>query len=159
MYDLHWVRLREKMVDEIKSFQDECWVSWPEALWRIYEFNLSEMQLVVINLQLHLPGKQAGNYIVLTYGIENISYDFTSNVDKYLNPTSVQICSVLLEKSKSMVNNGLGLCKANYADWVFQDVFNWRWGAQLSIHRIFEALCLELIIKELDKKKIMNRHW
>lgn len=62
----------EKMVDEIKSFQDKCWVSWPEALWRIYEFNLSEMQLVVINLKLHLPSKQAGNYIVLTYGIENI---------------------------------------------------------------------------------------
>ncbi|KAG5584668.1 hypothetical protein H5410_045102 [Solanum commersonii] len=51
----------EKVVDEIKTFQDARWVSPPEALWRIYEFNLTEMQLAVINLQLHLPSKQPAN--------------------------------------------------------------------------------------------------
>ncbi|XP_009791383.2 uncharacterized protein [Nicotiana sylvestris] len=47
----------EKVVDEIQNFQDARWVSPPEALWRIYEFNLSEMQPPVINLQLHLPDR------------------------------------------------------------------------------------------------------
>ncbi|XP_049350419.1 uncharacterized protein LOC125815062 [Solanum verrucosum] len=52
----------EKFIDEIRSFQDARWVSPPEAMWRIYEFTLSEMQPAVINLQLHLPGKQAVYY-------------------------------------------------------------------------------------------------
>nr|XP_009763055.1 PREDICTED: uncharacterized protein LOC104215018 [Nicotiana sylvestris] len=52
----------EKIVDEIRNFQDARWVSLPEALWRIYEFNLSEMQPPVINLQLHLPVNQAMYY-------------------------------------------------------------------------------------------------
>ncbi|XP_075108897.1 uncharacterized protein LOC142180730 [Nicotiana tabacum] len=47
----------EKVVDEIQNFQDARWVSPPEALWRIYEFNLSEMQPPVLNLQLHLPDR------------------------------------------------------------------------------------------------------
>ncbi|XP_075096268.1 uncharacterized protein LOC107806316 [Nicotiana tabacum] len=51
----------EKVVDEIQNFQDARWVSPPEALWRIYEFNLSEMQPPVINLQLHLPDRQTAN--------------------------------------------------------------------------------------------------
>nr|XP_016442786.1 PREDICTED: uncharacterized protein LOC107768197 [Nicotiana tabacum] len=52
----------EKIVDEIRNFQDARWVSLPEALWRIYEFNLSEMQPPVIKLQLHLPVNQAMYY-------------------------------------------------------------------------------------------------
>uniref|UniRef100_A0A1S4BAU6 Helitron helicase-like domain-containing protein n=1 Tax=Nicotiana tabacum TaxID=4097 RepID=A0A1S4BAU6_TOBAC len=52
----------EKVVDEIQNFQDARWVSPPEALWRIYEFNLSEMQPPVINLQLHLPDRQTVCY-------------------------------------------------------------------------------------------------
>ncbi|XP_047258751.1 uncharacterized protein LOC124890949, partial [Capsicum annuum] len=34
----------EKLIDEIRNFQDARWVTALEALWRIYEFNLSEMQ-------------------------------------------------------------------------------------------------------------------
>ncbi|XP_070022215.1 uncharacterized protein [Nicotiana sylvestris] len=51
----------EKVVDEIQIFQNTRWVSLPEALWRIYEFNLSEMQPPVITLQLHLPDRQTAN--------------------------------------------------------------------------------------------------
>ncbi|XP_015160729.1 uncharacterized protein [Solanum tuberosum] len=53
----------ENVIDEIQTFQDVRWVSPPEALWRIYEFNLTEMQPAVINLQLHLPGKHSGTHI------------------------------------------------------------------------------------------------
>ncbi|KAH0715308.1 hypothetical protein KY284_008213 [Solanum tuberosum] len=55
-------QVRFEDIDEIRIFQDACWVSPPEAMWRIYEFTLSEMQPAVINLQLHLPGKQAVYY-------------------------------------------------------------------------------------------------
>ena len=53
----------ENVIDEIQTFQDARWVSPPEALWRIYEFNLTEMQPAVINLQLHLPEKHSGTHI------------------------------------------------------------------------------------------------
>ncbi|KAG5586051.1 hypothetical protein H5410_046485 [Solanum commersonii] len=45
-----------------ENFQDARWVSPPESMWRIYEFNLTEIQPVVINLQLHFLGKQAVYY-------------------------------------------------------------------------------------------------
>ncbi|KAG5581278.1 hypothetical protein H5410_051905 [Solanum commersonii] len=50
----------EKAIDEIQIFQDAQWVSPSKVLWRIYEFNLSEMQPPVINLQLHLLRKHSG---------------------------------------------------------------------------------------------------
>ncbi|XP_027166288.1 uncharacterized protein LOC113766278 [Coffea eugenioides] len=52
----------EAMVDEIQLFQDARWVSAQEAIWRIFEFNLNEMSPAVINLQVHLPGKQCVTY-------------------------------------------------------------------------------------------------
>ena len=53
----------ENIIDEIKTLQDARWVSLHEALWRIYEFNLTEMQPTVINLQLHFLGKHSGTHI------------------------------------------------------------------------------------------------
>jgi hypothetical protein len=43
-------------VDEIKQYKDARWVSPPEALWRIYGFDLSKNNPPVMQLQLHLPG-------------------------------------------------------------------------------------------------------
>ena len=45
-------------VDEIKMFQDARWVSPPEAAWRIFGFNLSEIRPSVRSLQLHVADKQ-----------------------------------------------------------------------------------------------------
>nr|XP_027086673.1 uncharacterized protein LOC113708416 [Coffea arabica] len=45
-------------IDEINSFQQARWVSPPEALWRIYEFRLTEMNPAVYTLQVHLPDQQ-----------------------------------------------------------------------------------------------------
>ncbi|AQK75317.1 hypothetical protein ZEAMMB73_Zm00001d018231 [Zea mays] len=42
-------------VDEIKQYRDARWVTPPEALWRIYGFELSQNSPPVIQLQLHLP--------------------------------------------------------------------------------------------------------
>ena len=42
-------------VDEIKQFRDARWVTPPEALWRIYGFDLSKNHPPVKQLQLHLP--------------------------------------------------------------------------------------------------------
>ncbi|KAG5615401.1 hypothetical protein H5410_015225 [Solanum commersonii] len=42
-------------------------------MWRIYEFNLTEMQSAVINLQLHLIGKQAEKlYEFKMYSLNNM---------------------------------------------------------------------------------------
>ena len=49
-------------VDEIQQFQDTCWVSTQEAIWRIFEFELNEIYSPVINLQLHLPHKHSVSF-------------------------------------------------------------------------------------------------
>jgi ATP-dependent DNA helicase PIF1 len=42
-------------IDEIKQYRDARWVTPPEALWRIYGFDLSKLHPLVKQLQLHLP--------------------------------------------------------------------------------------------------------
>ncbi|PKU74979.1 hypothetical protein MA16_Dca020189 [Dendrobium catenatum] len=48
--------------DEIQHYQDDRWVAAPEALWRIFEFDLNEMYSLVCNLQLHLEDHQSVYY-------------------------------------------------------------------------------------------------
>ena len=43
------------VVDEIKRYIDARWVTPPEAMWRIFGFNLSESSPSVLQLPLHLP--------------------------------------------------------------------------------------------------------
>ncbi|XP_021991140.1 uncharacterized protein LOC110887887 [Helianthus annuus] len=43
------------VINEIKRFQDARYVSPPEAMWRIFAFNLSQIYPTVLALQLHLP--------------------------------------------------------------------------------------------------------
>ncbi|GBO17046.1 hypothetical protein AVEN_150339-1 [Araneus ventricosus] len=45
--------------DEILSFLDGRYVSAPEAMWRLNEFNLSEKSHTVVRLAVHLPDQQA----------------------------------------------------------------------------------------------------
>ncbi|GBM41619.1 hypothetical protein AVEN_198374-1 [Araneus ventricosus] len=45
--------------DEILSFLDGRYVSAPEAIWRLNEFNLSEKSHTVVRLAVHLPDLQA----------------------------------------------------------------------------------------------------
>ncbi|KAG5532360.1 hypothetical protein RHGRI_026852 [Rhododendron griersonianum] len=47
-----------EVVDEIMQFQTARWVTPPEAMWRIYRFNLFDMHPSVIALQLHLENCQ-----------------------------------------------------------------------------------------------------
>ncbi|XP_062228527.1 uncharacterized protein LOC133926554 [Phragmites australis] len=42
-------------IDEIRQYRDARWVTPPEALWRIYGFELSKNFPPVMQLQLHLP--------------------------------------------------------------------------------------------------------
>jgi hypothetical protein len=42
-------------IDEIKQYRDARWVTPPEALWRIYGFDLSKNHPLAQQLQLHLP--------------------------------------------------------------------------------------------------------
>ncbi|GBM38716.1 hypothetical protein AVEN_263220-1 [Araneus ventricosus] len=45
--------------DEILSFRDGRYVSAPETMWRLNEFNLSEKSHTVVRLAVHLPDQQA----------------------------------------------------------------------------------------------------
>jgi hypothetical protein len=42
-------------IDEIEQYREASWVNPPEALWRIYGFELSKNSPPVMQLQLHLP--------------------------------------------------------------------------------------------------------
>lgn len=45
-------------MDEIKSFQSARWISPPEAMWRIYGFDLNEMHPSVKTFPVHLKDQQ-----------------------------------------------------------------------------------------------------
>ena len=49
-------------IDEIKQYRDSRWVTPPEALWRIYGFDLSQIFPSVKQLQLHLPNMHMVSY-------------------------------------------------------------------------------------------------
>jgi hypothetical protein len=49
-------------VDEIKQYIDARWVSSPEALWRIYGFDLSKNNPPIMQLQLYLPDMHMVSY-------------------------------------------------------------------------------------------------
>jgi hypothetical protein len=49
-------------VDEIKQYRDSRWVTPLEALWRIYDFDLSETFPSGKQLQLHLPNMHMVSY-------------------------------------------------------------------------------------------------
>ncbi|KAK9740632.1 hypothetical protein RND81_03G049700 [Saponaria officinalis] len=46
-------------VDEIEQYQSGCWVSFCEAAWRIFGFDLFEMHPPVMPLPIHLPNMQS----------------------------------------------------------------------------------------------------
>nr|XP_027118421.1 uncharacterized protein LOC113735625 [Coffea arabica] len=48
-----------QVIDEIKNFQSARWVCAPEAIWRIYAFDLSVINPSVILLHLHLENYQS----------------------------------------------------------------------------------------------------
>ncbi|GKA91747.1 leucine-rich repeat transmembrane protein kinase protein, partial [Tanacetum coccineum] len=48
----------EPVINEIKRYQDACYISPPEAMWWIYGFPLANMNPVVVPLQVHLPDHQ-----------------------------------------------------------------------------------------------------
>ena len=47
-----------QMLDEIKNFQSARWISAPEAMWRIYSFDLNEMHPSVMPLPVYLENQQ-----------------------------------------------------------------------------------------------------
>ncbi|RCV21779.1 hypothetical protein SETIT_4G164800v2 [Setaria italica] len=49
-------------IDEIRQYRDARWVTPPEALWRIYGFELSKTNPPVMQLQLHLPNMHMVSY-------------------------------------------------------------------------------------------------
>jgi ATP-dependent DNA helicase PIF1 len=52
----------ENEIDEIRQYIDARWVTPPEALWRIYGFELSKIYPSVMQLQLHLPNMHMLSY-------------------------------------------------------------------------------------------------
>ena len=50
------------VIDEIHEYRDARFISPPEAIWRIYSFNLSEMSPLVLQLQVHLPNMHLVHY-------------------------------------------------------------------------------------------------
>ncbi|XP_073362511.1 uncharacterized protein [Aegilops tauschii subsp. strangulata] len=61
-------KVDEVEIDEIKQYRDARWVTPPEALWRIYGFELSKIHPPVLQLQLHLPNMHMVSY----HGMEKI---------------------------------------------------------------------------------------
>ncbi|CAJ0905279.1 11459_t:CDS:1 [Entrophospora sp. SA101] len=54
----HETEAKPIVIDEIHNFIEACWVSAPEAIWRILGFNVSGINPAVTHLQVHLPNQQ-----------------------------------------------------------------------------------------------------
>jgi hypothetical protein len=52
----------DTVIDEIRQYRDARFISPPEAIWRIFPFNLSEISPPVLQLQLHLANMQIVRY-------------------------------------------------------------------------------------------------
>jgi hypothetical protein len=52
----------DAVINEIREYRDARFISPPEAMWRIYSFNLSEMSPPVLQLQVHLPNMHTVHY-------------------------------------------------------------------------------------------------
>jgi hypothetical protein len=61
-HDRASISVREAEVDEIRQYRDARWVTPPEALWRIYGFELSKIHPSVLQLQLHLENMHMVSY-------------------------------------------------------------------------------------------------
>ena len=53
---------RDNIIDEIEIFQKARWLSAPEAVQRLFEFEMNDMYPEIINLHLHLPNQQLVSY-------------------------------------------------------------------------------------------------
>ncbi|XP_065640379.1 uncharacterized protein LOC100208098 [Hydra vulgaris] len=67
--------------DEIDTFLNCRYVSAPEALWRIFEYSLSDMSHNIIRLQVHLPDNQM---IYFVEGEEQAALDRAAQRDTHL---------------------------------------------------------------------------
>ncbi|XP_022843113.1 uncharacterized protein LOC111366630 [Olea europaea var. sylvestris] len=52
----------DKDIDEISTYQSVRWIFPPEAMWRIFAFNLSKIYLAICDLQLHIEDHQCVTY-------------------------------------------------------------------------------------------------
>nr|XP_047141323.1 uncharacterized protein LOC100209718 [Hydra vulgaris] len=67
--------------DEINTYLDCRFVSAPEALWRIYEYSISDMSHTIIRLQIHLPDNQR---VYFNEGEEQVAIDRAAQRDTHL---------------------------------------------------------------------------
>nr|XP_047129403.1 uncharacterized protein LOC100202463 [Hydra vulgaris] len=67
--------------DEINTYLDCRFVSAPEALWRIYEYSISDMSHTIIRLQIHLPDNQRVHF---NEGEEQVAIDRAAQRDTHL---------------------------------------------------------------------------
>ncbi|XP_022883872.1 uncharacterized protein LOC111400713 [Olea europaea var. sylvestris] len=63
----------EQFVDEISNYQTTRWISPPEAMWRIFRFDLFDISPTVISLQLH------------TKDAQTVTYKETNDLSKVIN--------------------------------------------------------------------------
>ena len=52
----------DNIINEIEIFQEARWVSAPETIWRLFEFQMNDIYLAFINLHLRLPNQQLVPY-------------------------------------------------------------------------------------------------
>ncbi|XP_022895478.1 uncharacterized protein LOC111409696 [Olea europaea var. sylvestris] len=52
----------EHYVDEILNYQTARWISAPEAIWRIFSFDLFDISPSIVSLQLHIENAQLVTY-------------------------------------------------------------------------------------------------
>jgi len=105
---------KEGNIDEIKAYRDARWVTPPEALWRIYGFDLSKNHPPVQQLQLHLPD------------MHMVSFHNRQKIEHVVNKTGADE-SMLTAYFKA---NGLHEFDRNILYRAFPEFFTWQSDAK-----------------------------
>ncbi|XP_022848336.1 uncharacterized protein LOC111370722 [Olea europaea var. sylvestris] len=70
----------EHYVDEISNYQTARWISAPEAIWRIFSFDLFDISPSVVSLQLHIENTQLVMHMARTLLYKDFPTYFVWNI-------------------------------------------------------------------------------
>ncbi|XP_022856895.1 uncharacterized protein LOC111377965 [Olea europaea var. sylvestris] len=68
----------EHYIDEISNYQTARWIFAPEAIWRIFSFDLFDISPSIVSLQLHIEDAQL------------VTYNETDDLSEVINKDSIQ---------------------------------------------------------------------
>ncbi|TKW30492.2 hypothetical protein SEVIR_2G043401v4 [Setaria viridis] len=133
----------EGEIDEIRQYRNARWVTPPEALWRIYGFELSKINPSVMQLKLHLPNTHMVSY----HGKEKIENVINRDGTKRAMLTAYFEANRLHEKARGILYRDFLECYT----WKKQGKF-WQQRKQKATYHVGRIVAAHPNLRTIDGK-------